>query len=238
MNSSKNSSLINLFCLPFAGASFYSYGNFHENLADFIHVVPMELPGRGKRISEPILSDLHDMVDDLFNGMKGSLQTPYAFFGHSMGALLGFLLAKRVLKEGLPQPLYLFFSERPAPSTPKKKGVHHLPRREFFEKLREYGGTHEVILNDESVMEFFEPLLRSDLKAVETYVYEKDRPLDLPLLIMCGMNAMITHEEAAKWQEETLKQISVKRFPGEHFFIFDHFPEIGKIISGSLKKFV
>ena len=227
---------INLICLPFTGASIYSYRDITTNIADFINIIPVELPGRGKRISEPLISDIYRMTDDIFHQIKMHTNIPYAFYGHSLGTLLGFLLVKRILNENLPQPLHLFFSGRGGPSVQDKdKHIHALPKKEFIKKLHEYEGSPQEILNDEGIMEFFEPVLRADFKAITTYMYKKDIPFDIPITVMIGTNEDTTYEEAMKWQDETSKIISVRQFPGGHFFIYQHSSEIGRIFSYTLQ---
>lgn len=227
---------VNLICIPFAGASIYSFRDITKSIADFINVIPVELPGRGKRISERLQSDIYKIVDDIFLRIKLHINTPYAFYGHSLGALLGFLLVKRVLNEKLPQPLHLFCSGRGGPSVENKdKHIYALPKKEFIEKLHEYEGSPKEILNDEGIMEFFEPVLRADFKVVSTYSYKKDTPFDIPITVMFGTNENITYEEAMKWQDETSKKISVRQFSGGHFFIYEHSTEINRIFSQTLQ---
>ena len=227
---------INLICLPFAGASIYSYRDITTQIADFINIIPVELPGRGQRISEPLLSDIHKIVDDAFLQIKAHINIPYAIYGHSLGTLLGFLLVKRILNENLQQPIHLFFSGRGGPSVQDKdKHIHALPKKEFIKKLHEYEGSPQEILNDEGIMEFFEPVLRADFKAITTYEYKKDIPFDIPMTVMIGTNEDTTYEEAMKWQDETSKEISIRQFPGGHFFIYQHTREISKIFSDTLQ---
>ncbi len=227
---------VNLICLPFSGASVYSYRNLTKHVADFINVIPVELPGRGKRTSEPLLSDIQSMADDVFLQIKTPTMSPYAFYGHSLGALLGYLLVKRILDEKLPPPRHLFFSGRAGPSVQDKdKDIYALPKKEFIQKLKEYDGSPREILNDDSIMGFFEPILRADFKAIASYVYKKSAPFEIPITVMIGTNENTTYQEALKWQDETSGGISVRQFPGGHFFIFQHSPEIGKIITHTLQ---
>ena len=205
-------------------------------MADFVNIIPVELPGRGKRISEPLLSDVQSMTDDLFLQIKTPIMLPYAFYGHSLGALLGYLLVKRILHGKLPPPLHLFFSGRAGPSVQDKdKDIYALPKKEFIQKLKEYDGSPREILDDDSIMGFFEPILRADFKAIGSYVYEKSTPFEIPITVMIGDKENTTYEEALEWQDETSRGISVRQFPGGHFFIFQHFPEIGKIITHTLQ---
>jgi surfactin synthase thioesterase subunit len=156
-----------------------------------------------------------------------------------MGTLMGFLLVKRILNEDLPQPIHLFFSGRGGPSVQDKdKHIHALPKKEFIKKLQEYEGSPQEILNDESIMEFFEPVLRADFKAVSNYPYNEDTPFNIPITVMIGTTENTTYEEAMTWQDETSKKISLQQFPGGHFFIYQHSQEIGRIFSHTLQHFL
>ncbi|MGD0282896.1 MAG: alpha/beta fold hydrolase [Dissulfurispiraceae bacterium] len=226
---------VTLFCLPFAGGSSYSYGDLHNYTADFIEVIPIELPGRGKRFGEPLLTDMHAIADDAIRQMKDLMYRPCAIYGHSMGACMGYLLVKRLVAEGKPPPLQLFVSGREGPSVPaRERGRHVLPQKEFFDVLKEYEGTSAEVLQNRELMELFEPVLRADFQAIDTYVYEETTPFDIPVTVMIGRDEKVTLEDALQWQKETAKKISVREFPGGHFFIYRHLPEIGDIISQCL----
>jgi surfactin synthase thioesterase subunit len=223
---------INLFCLPFAGGSKYSYRGYARYASDDLNVIPIELPGRGTRFKDALLKDAHKMAEDVLNQIRPLLNKPYAIYGHSMGTLIGYLLTRRILEEGLPQPGYLVFTGCGGPSVKYDEPIRYLlPRDEFLAKIRELGGCPEEILQDENMMLFFEPILRSDFQVVETFEYKKEEPFDIPILVMIGLNEKATYEQALAWQEETTAAVEVRQFPGKHFFIFDFEWEIMKAIS-------
>lgn len=222
---------INIFCLPFAGGSRYSYNGYRQ-YARHVNIIPVEPPGRGSRFAEPLLDNIYDMVDDVYEQVKNSLFRPYAIYGHSMGAMLGFLLTRRILQEGLPEPLQLFLTGRAAPSTPKKEApLHRLPKEEFFEALKALGGCPEELLSNDELKEFFEPIIRADLQVVDSYSHEPFIPFDIPVTVMIGMDEDISFEEALAWQKETNVLVSVRKFTGDHFFIYDHEREIVNMMS-------
>jgi len=225
-----------LFCIPFAGGSSYSYRELEKYTADFIEVVPVELPGRGRRFSEPLITDIHELARDVGGGIRDRLHRPYALYGHSMGGCIAYLLARRLAQEGMPLPLHLFVSGREGPSAKLKRPNRHLlPREEFVEELKRFEGTPRQVLENEELMTLFEPILRADFQANDTYVHEPGPPLDVPVTVMIGLDDNTTDEEALKWREETLHEISLLRFPGGHFFIFDHSPQMGRIFSRRLQ---
>ena len=227
---------IRLFCLPFAGGNSYSYRDWQEHTADFIDVVPIELPGRGRRSSEPLLLNTDQLTEDIFQQVEPLLREPYAVYGHSFGACLGYLLTRRGIAARLPEPTHLFCSGRQAPCVKKDRDNRHLlPRPEFVEVLRQMGGCPEEILNDDELMDYFEPIIRADFQADADYAYQQTLAFDIPLTVMIGQqDGETTCEGALKWQQETVREISFQAFPGGHFFIFEHLSEIGRLISHRL----
>src|SRR6266404_2160102 len=132
---------IKLFCLPFAGGSKSAYHPFIRMAPEYLEVIPVELPGRGSRYRELLLSDVHSMVDDILQQINHHLHKPYALYGHSMGALLSFVFAHRVAEQGKNQPLHLFLTGREGPSVqPREKIYHLLDTDELVSELREMGG--------------------------------------------------------------------------------------------------
>jgi surfactin synthase thioesterase subunit len=224
---------IRLISIPFAGGNTYSFRDLGAHLAPFVEVVPIELPGRGRRFSEPLLTSLMDMGNDLFAQVKNQLQEPYAFYGHSLGGRLTSLMARRVLAAGLPLPLHIFVSGCPGPSVVKQRRRHELPRNDFIAMLHRMDCPPEVLENEE-VMTIFEPVLRADFEANDTFDYVPEPPVDIPITVMIGRQEETTREEALAWQAETTQELDLVEFPGGHFFIFDHLPQVGEILSRKL----
>jgi surfactin synthase thioesterase subunit len=223
-----------LFCIPFAGGSSYSYKGLSDELHSSVEAVMLELPGRGRRFPEPLLTDAHAIADDLYKQVTAQLHEPYAFYGHSLGSLLAFLLTRRIMNDGHRKPLYLFLSGCEAPSVLPREIRHLLPKREFKEVVRSFGGCPPDVLNNEELMEIFEPILRADFKAYETYIHEAGTKLDVPIVAMIGDEEDLAMEEVKKWQAETSSRMSLYLFPGDHFFIYRHWDRIGRLISACL----
>lgn len=231
-------SLINLFCLPYAGGSLYSYNNYAKSAPGHIKVIPVEIPGRGSRYKEKLLTDLESVIDDIFEQIRDRIHEPYGLYGHSMGTLLGFMLTKRIIQENLNKPLHLFFTGCVAPSVDLDEPIRYLlPKAEFITTIRELGGCPDEILEDNDLMNFFEPILRADFQAVETYKYCETNPFDVPIDIMIGTEEKFTYKQALQWQKETTAKVEVRQFPGKHFFIFDYHSEIMKIMTQKLTKY-
>jgi external thioesterase TEII len=228
---------MNLFCLPYAGGSRYSYKGYIDAAPAGMKVIPLELPGRGSRHGEPLLQEISHIKDDFFSQIKDRLTAPYAIYGHSMGALAGLLLVRDIRRHSLPQPQHLFFSGCSAPAQVTKREAHSLlTQDEFFNRLRNYGGCPDEVLNNQQLMCFFEPILRSDFRAVESFQYEKEEQLNIPIDIFLGTEDGVTLAHAMAWQEETTKEVNVHQLAGNHFFIFGKEKEIMTIMLSRLLK--
>ncbi|SHN76706.1 thioesterase II family protein [Chitinophaga sp. CF418] len=222
---------VNLFCIPFAGGNRYSFLPLEKAIGGSLTTVPLDYPGRGTRYGEPLLKRLDVLCNDLFNQLTGKLQEPYAIYGHSMGGLLTYLLTKKIREEQLPLPVHLFISGSRAPSMRRDMPDYHkLPRPQFIEKLRSLGGTTDEILNSSEILELYEPILRADFEAVETYEYEPCEPFNIPVTVFNGLSDRISREQAEAWQRETTLPIVLREFPGDHFFILEHTTAIASLI--------
>lgn len=228
--------MINLYCIHFAGGSRYSFNGFVKNSPSSVNVVPLELPGRGSRVQEDLLTDIDLMVEDIFLQVKDRLFEPFAIYGHSMGTLIGFLLVHRIKREGLPLPVALYVSGRAGPKIKYKKHRHNLPQQEFLKDLKEMGGIPDEMLADHNLIVFFEPIIRADFMAVETYQYEPMEFLNIPIYVFYGSDEGIAPYEAMTWQDVTSELIEVKKFSGHHFFIFEYDKEIMNFIAKSVEK--
>jgi surfactin synthase thioesterase subunit len=225
-----------LFCLPFAGGSSYSYREFQRYADNGMRMEALDLPGRGRRFPERLLTRLPDMADDVFEQIRNRLDGAYAVYGHSLGAWIAYLLVKRIIRERCPLPRHLFVSGRKGPCLPaKEKDRHLLPRAEFVEILKKFEGTTQEVLENRELMSLFEPVLRADFQALDTYAYERSVPFDVPVTVMWGSDENTPRSEALRWQDETTQKVSFLEFSGGHFFIFQHAASICRIFSRGMR---
>lgn len=227
-----------LFCFPFAGGGAYSYRRLYPHWASFITPHTLELPGRGGRGREPLLLEISGLVEDSLARVVPQLSSaPYAFFGHSMGALLAFLLTHKILALGLAPPCQLFLSGRTAPGVPDRVPSRHLlPRQEFLAMLDQFAGSPQEVLANQELMEYFEPVLRADFQASGSYRHHNLPPLPVPITLLYGENEGYSREQFMEWQKETSHHLAAHCYPGGHFFIFEQSAEIGELISVTLAK--
>lgn len=226
-----------LILIPFAGGSQYSFTNLANHaVSKGIKSFTVEYPGRGRRFRDPFHDNVDDLVEDVFEQIRHALVPPYAIYGHSMGTIVGYLLARKIMRLNLPKPFHLFFSGCGAPSVRDEEPPKHLlPKKDFIAKLKELGGCPEEILQDEELLNIFEPVIRADFKVIETYRHTVHAPMEIPITVIIGKEDKPTYEDAAAWQLETSKKVEVIEFPGNHFFILGKETEIVDIINRKLR---
>jgi surfactin synthase thioesterase subunit len=226
---------INLIALPFAGGNRYCYRRLEQLLPTFIKLVALEYPGRGTRIREGLLTDIDLIVEDLYNQLRQLPNEKYAIYGHSMGGLLACLLTRRTIRGGLSAPVHLIITGTTGPSARSEDRKRHLlGKKEFLQEIRHMQGSPDEVLADEDVLEYFEPILRADFQASETYVHSKSDPLDLPFTIITGTEEDMTPQDVHAWQKESSLKVDFRRLPGKHFFIFDWPEKVAEIIARKL----
>lgn len=228
---------LNLFCLPFAGGNKYSYRDYREKAPSFLNIIPLEYPGRGTRIKEPLIYDIKDLVNDVYNQICNKVdQLDYAIYGHSMGGLTAYLLTRKLIENNHKEPLHLFITGTSGPSSFSRceKKRHLLPKKEFIEELKILDGISDEILQNEELLYYFEPIIRSDFMVSETYLHENHPPLNIPFTIITGTEEDMEMADIHLWQKETNCVIDFRQMPGKHFFIFKYPHKIVDIISKKL----
>lgn len=206
-----------LFCVPFAGGNAAVFRNWGALLAT-VEVWAIQFPGRGDRIAEPLLTYLPTLVHQIVPTFSSLCDRPYAFFGHSMGALVCFELARYFSQEMAPQ--HLFVSGRRAPQCPDSRSLHRLPDADFLAELRRLNGTPPQVLENAELMQFFMPILRADMAICETYQYQESQPLTCPITAFGGTEDLSEPLDlVAEWQAQTEAHFSLHPLPGDHFFL-------------------
>jgi external thioesterase TEII len=213
-----------IIAFPFAGGNRYSFTFLKRWLPKDFDLVVLEYPGRGLRHKEPLLTDLVPLLEDAFLRAAGEIGTEhYIIYGHSMGALIGYLICQRIERLKLQLPLKLVVSGRCAPSVKKKQErIHHLPAALFWEKVLAFGGVPEVLVKEPALMSFFEPVLKSDFKALDDYLYRKESPLSMPIDVFYGSEEIYSSSDMSRWSDETTGHVRLFRLKGDHFFIYKH----------------
>lgn len=224
--------MIKLVILPHAGSGAHAYRNLQNTLGPTMNSYCHDLPGHGKRASEPLVESMQPLVSDLMQQLDFLGDEPWAIFGHSLGAWLGHALVLEREALGLSLPVVFFASGASAPKEHVQQQISALPTEPFWEKIRAYGLLPAEILNDQGFREYFEVLLRNDFSVVESYRPALS-PLNVPLHILYGQEDMSDHQ-AESWCEASLKEVQRHPFDGGHFFLFDHLDGVSQLIQAVL----
>jgi medium-chain acyl-[acyl-carrier-protein] hydrolase len=229
---------LRLFCLPYAGGGASIFRSWPESLPLGVEVVPIELPGRETRLRERPFSRLSALVDELVEVLPPHLDRPFALFGHSMGALIGFELARALRDRGRREPTCLFVSAAGAPHTANPHPLlHAMPDDELHRHLRRLNGTPPAVLEHQELMKIFLPLLRADLEVCETYAYRPATPLAAPIFAFGGArDRLVSRERLEAWREETRSGFSHWTLPGDHFFLNSSRRLLLWIVAGELER--
>lgn len=229
---------LRLFCFPYAGGGASIYRTWGEQLPPQVEMRPVQLPGRENRMSEPSLTRIEPLVQAVAEALLPYLDLPFAFFGHSMGALVAFELARKLRSAVDLEPLQLFVSGRIAPHHVRSEPPNYnLPEPELIEELRRLNGTSEEALEHPELMGLMLPLLRADFELVQTYTYAGGAPLGCPVTAFGGaQDTEVSMEELAGWREHTTGDFSLRMFEGGHFFLHAAREQLLQIVSTELRR--
>ncbi|BAZ29709.1 erythronolide synthase [Cylindrospermum sp. NIES-4074] len=227
-----------LFCFPYAGAGASIFYSWIKDLPPEIELCPIQLPGRENRTGESPFTRIKPLIKTLASLLHPHLDIPFAFFGHSLGALLSFELARELRRLNFPAPSYLFVSGSRAPQIPDLDSpIHTLPEPQFKEALQRLNGTPEIILKDSNLMQLFLPALRSDFAMLETYFYTNEKPLECPIFGFGGLNdRRVSSEEIDAWHEQTQSYFKLQMFSDDHFFLHSAQSAMVQTISHEIQK--
>lgn len=211
---------LRLFCFPYAGGGTSIFRTWADALPSTVEVCPVLLPGREHRLREAPYTALPALAAAVAQALQPYLDKPYAFFGHSMGALLSFELA-RVLRHQQQHPMQLFVSGCRAPHLPDPTPqLYALPEPEFIDGLRRLRGTPQEILEHPEIMQVLLPALRADLTAYDTYMYLPAPPLSCSISAFGGLaDQKSTRDLIEPWREHTDGFFAAWMLPGDHFFL-------------------
>jgi medium-chain acyl-[acyl-carrier-protein] hydrolase len=213
---------LRLFCFPFAGGGPSTYRPWSAALPPVVEVCPVQLPGRGGRFNETAFQNAAELVCAAADGLEPFLDRPFALFGHSMGALVAFELARELRRRRWRGPLLLAVSGHHAPHRPDPEPpITHLPDAEFVEALRErYDGIPSEVLAEPELLALVLPALRADVRVLETYAHTEETPLPCPISCFGGEDDRhVPLRELQAWADMTRDACRVRLYPGGHFFL-------------------
>ena len=211
---------VRLFCFPYAGGGDSVFRSWQQSLPETIEVCAVQLPGRGSRIAESPCAEMDQLVRLAAEALVTHLDKPFALFGHSMGALIGFEIAHHLRREYGAQPVHLFVSGRCSPQTASDP----IDLKQFDsglrEMLRRYNGTPPEALENPELMELVLPVLRADLALCKSYIYTPKPPFSFSITAFGGLDDHgIPRDCIESWREHTTGHFVQRMLPGGHFFL-------------------
>jgi len=228
-----------LFCFHYAGSGGSIFRPWTERLSDQVELIAVQLPGRENRLDEPLLHSMELVTSPLADALPPLLDKPFAFFGHSTGAVICFELSRVLRKRSLPEPRLLIVSSQDAPQIKPAVLRHQLSDAEFIEVIRQCNGTPEVVLRNPALLELLLPRIRADGAVYETYHCEQQQPLDCRIVVFHGFDDhLVSHAGLAAWRAQTRHSFRRYGFPGGHFFVHEAEKEVIEHINRELQPFL
>jgi len=219
------------------------YRNLKNMLQDRVQVETLEPPGRGKRANEPLLSDLNEIASDMFKTVESvTIGRPFSVLGHSMGALIAYLIASQAFRKDKNSVIHLMCSGHIAPVVPKiepgEAPRYKAETKEFWKYIESLGALPPELKAHEELMSYFEPIVRADIQALETYVYAMpESPMDVPLTVFYGTTDSETPiHKLLPWQNESMKPVKFIPQPGGHFGFFENLDYVANYIQKNISE--
>lgn len=231
---------LTLLCLPYAGGSAAIYRQWGARLPEWIKLVPLHMPGRGVRHSMRPMHCWPELLDLLAEDVQPHAASPFAIFGHSMGALVGIELAHAIRARYGASPVWFGVSACKAPSR-RELELQWLtcPEEEFLVEVRSLKGMPDELLENREFMELVLPFLRADFHLCGSYELRLRTPLDCPMLVIGGAHDTEIAEDPlnlAAWASETTGMFEQIEIDAGHFFINTHRDRVIDLLVDSLAR--
>lgn len=228
--------VLRLYCLPYAGGGAAGFHSWPDDLPEAVEIRCIQPPGRERRLWEPAFDRMAPLVNEALNALEHEFDGPFAFFGHSMGALIAFELARELRRRSAPQPLHLFASGYRAPHVQDSlPAVLALDDQAFVREVdRRYGAIPEEVRENRELMELLLPGLRNDISICETYRFQQDAPLECPIDVFGGVDDHLEIPDLEAWREHTRGAFGLTMLPGDHFFLRTAHAEMMRVLSSKL----
>jgi medium-chain acyl-[acyl-carrier-protein] hydrolase len=213
---------VRLLCFPYAGGGVFEYRAWAFGVPPEVEIGAVQLPGREARLREAPFTKLDELCGALAQILAPYLNKPFAFFGHSLGAIVAFELIRQLRRQNGVRPVRLFASGSRAPQIPDPyPPIHHLPDDDLVREVSgRYDGMPREILENAEMLALLLPALRADFAMSDTYVYTEEAPLDCPISCLGGLqDSCSPREHLEAWRQQTRSAFALNLFEGDHFFL-------------------
>jgi acyl transferase domain-containing protein/surfactin synthase thioesterase subunit len=233
-----------LFCVPYGGAGASLYRTWQEKLPDYIEVCPIQMPGKESRIKEVPIDNIDDAVDALEKAIKGQLDIPYAFYGHSMGGLIAYRTVYRLWQTAKNKPSHFFVGAygRADPNSvipnynykrrmdmlnsrgfdiiPTAREVEALPSEQLDYLVHQIGRIGQDVVVEEDIAKKLVAAALSDFRIVDSFKVKEEPIFDIPITAFHGMmDERVPEEEMRAWKSSTTSAFKIHLLSGNHFFL-------------------
>jgi len=212
---------LQFFCLPHAGGGASAFSSWRGKLGPRVEICAIQLPGRESRITERPLDHMEPVVANLAEALLPHIRVPYILFGHSVGALISFEVARRMRSHGHAGPRAIFVAGSRAPDRPcSAPPVYHLPDHEFLERVAGMQGIPGELMEEREILDILLPALRADFTIDDTYRFQPGNALDCSVYAFGGLDDPdVSDEDLEAWKHQTTGKFSLRMLPGNHFFL-------------------
>ncbi|HLH58914.1 MAG TPA: alpha/beta fold hydrolase [Streptosporangiaceae bacterium] len=219
---------VDLFCFPHAGGGPSFFRPWRAALAPEVAVHRILLPGREGRLEEPPFRHITELAGPLCAALEPHLDRPYALFGHSMGAVVAYEVARWFSRPGRTAPACLIVSGRRAPGLgTDRRRLSDLPDGEFLAEVGRLNGIPPEVLGEPELLDMLLPALRADFELAETYQPLPGGGLDCPVTAYLSTgDPEVDDAGVLPWQEVTAGKFAMRVFRGDHFYLKAGRPDV------------
>ncbi|AEV87031.1 S-acyl fatty acid synthase thioesterase, medium chain [Actinoplanes sp. SE50] len=223
-----------------AGGSAAGYHPLTRWLPASWDLLILDMPGRGKRVREPLPETPARFYDGLRRDLLSLPGTgPYALFGHSLGAVVAVEAAYALRERGMP-PVWVGVCGRLPPGRSLRTPglAADMPDDRLLAALHALGGLPDGLDSVPAFQRRFLELLRHDLRILDAHRPDPARgPLAVPLTVFGSTDDPLTPvPELAGWAAVTTAPVRQRIFQGGHFpFRRDGFRELGAAITTEIR---
>ncbi len=212
---------LRLFCFHYLGGAASVFREWSDALPSDIEVCPVQLPGREARLKEQSFTEFVSLIETLGQVLSPYLDKPFAFYGHSLGTLIGFELARLVRQQYGLSPMHLFVGGLQAPHfSISKLNTRSSSSEQMLNYLWDISEVPQSILDDRSLFEELMSIFKADTQLLQSYIYSQEKALDCPISAFGGIDdPVVSPEELAQWYQHTSSTFKLQMLPGQHMFL-------------------